>query len=70
MCINDLLLLIILVVVSSNWIIGDVEGMVARRHRRVVASFHHERVLPAADHVDLGDEEPVDVPGDTPAYVA
>ena len=65
-----LLLLIGLVEVPADGVVGDVEGMVPRRHLRVGASLHHERVLAAAHHVDLRDQQPVDVPRDAPAHVA
>ena len=42
-----------LVVVSSLWVIGDVEGVEARWPLRVVPALHHEGVRLAADHVDL-----------------
>ena len=55
--------------VSSLWIVRDVERMIACRELLVVPALHHEGVSLASHHVDLGDEEAVNVPGDAPANV-
>lgn len=55
--------------VSAHGVVGYVEGVVLGRHGGVYPAFGDERVLLAADHVDLGDQQTVDVPRDAPAYV-
>lgn len=64
-----LFLSIRLMEIPSDGVIGDVEGMVPRGHVGVGPTLHHECVLLAADHVDLRDQQPIDVPGDAPAHV-
>ena len=53
--------------IPSLGIVRDVEGMVSRGLVGIVATLDHEGVGLAADHVDLGDEETVNVPSNAPA---
>ena len=50
-------------------VIRDVEGVVAGSELLVIAPLHHKGVGLAPDHIDLWDEETIDVPGDAPAHV-
>ena len=52
------------------WIIRDVEGVVASSKLFVIASLHHKCVGLPSDHIDLRDEEAIDVPSNAPANMA
>lgn len=56
--------------IASLRVISDIEGVVTLRSVRVVAALHHEGVGLATHHMDLWDEEAVDVPGNPPANVS
>mgnify|MGYP007048355278 CR=1 FL=1 len=56
--------------IAALWVISDVEGMVARSKLLVITALHHKGVGLPPDHIDLRDEQTVDVPGNAPAHVA
>jgi hypothetical protein len=60
----------VLELVASLGVVGDVERVVGGRGVGVVAALNDKRVGLAANDVDLGNHEAVDVPRDAPAHVA
>lgn len=56
-------------IVSTNRVVGDIEGVVARRGVGIAAALNYKRVLLAPDHVDLRDQQSVDEPRYTPTDV-
>ena len=58
-----------LVLITTDGIVGDIEGMIARGRLGIVTALDDEGVLLASDDVDLRDEKAVYVPGDAPADV-
>lgn len=58
-----------LVFVTSYGVICYVEGVVSSRGLRIEPSLDHEGVRLSSYDVDLGYEEAVYVPGDSPAHV-
>ncbi len=57
----------ILILVSTLLVVRDVERVVGGRAVGIVAALDHERVRLAPDHVNLRDQETIDVPGNAPA---
>lgn len=55
--------------IPSHGVVADVEGVISRGYVRVGTALDNECILLAADNVNLGDEQPVDVPGDAPSHV-
>lgn len=66
---SHLLLLLALVLISTDSIIAYVEGMILGWYIRIVASLHDERVGLASHHMNLGNEQTIDIPGDAPAHM-
>ena len=62
-------LFLCLELISSLWIIRDVEWMVACWRVGVEATLDDKVVGLTPHHVDLGNEKPVDVPGNAPSDV-
>lgn len=64
-----LLLLFALVLVATDRIIAYVEGMILGGYVGIVATLHDERVRLAPHHMNLRNEQTIDVPRDAPADV-
>ena len=56
--------------IPALWIIRDVEGMIASSKLFVITPLHHKCVGLPSDHIDLRDEESIDVPSNAPADMA
>jgi hypothetical protein len=56
--------------ISTNGVIGNVEGMEPSRNLWVVPTFYYKRVAFASDYIDLRDQQSINIPGDAPANVA
>lgn len=58
-----------LVLVTADWVVGDVERMILGWRVWVVATFDHKRVSFASNEINFGYQESVDVPGNSPSDV-
>lgn len=56
--------------VATDRIIANVEGMIFGGYVGIVATLHDERIGLASHHMNLGNEQTIDVPRDAPADVA
>lgn len=66
---SHLFLLGCFVLVTADRIVGNVEGVVTSRGLRIFSTLYHEPVLLSTNHVDLGNQQAVYIPRDTPANV-
>lgn len=64
-----LLLLFALMLVATDRIIAYVEGMILGGYVGIVATLHDERIGLAPHHMNLGNEQTIDVPRNAPADV-
>lgn len=55
--------------VATDRIIANVEGMILGGYVRIVATLDNERIGLAPHHMNLGNEQTIDVPRDAPADV-
>lgn len=55
--------------VTAHWVVRDIERMITRRCLRIQTTFYDESIFLAPHHINLGYQQSVDVPGDSPADV-
>lgn len=54
---------------AAYGVIANVEGMILGGYVRIVAALHNKGVGLSSYHMNLGNQQTVNVPGDTPAHV-